>query len=193
VEEGRVLNGMAGWRKPRDEGGAALIVVLLAIVVLLPLTLVLAKFALEWQRQSLDYRDTISEEFGAHAGFEHARDRIAANGLELEPDQGRSFVVEELAELGIRVRVSREADVVVSHTGSVLDKASAQSADLELTGVDAEGRVVYQFRKLEIYVVRVDVSRRPTLAAVRLYGIVAKLPDDTVEILGSRLSRGYFD
>jgi hypothetical protein len=64
---------------------------------------------------------------------------------------------------------------------------------LELTGVDAEGRVVYQFRKLEIYVVRVDVSRRPTLAAVRLYGIVAKLPDDTVEILGSRLSRGYFD
>ena len=51
MEKSRVLNSH----------GAALVVVLLAIAVLLPPTLVLATLALKWQRQSLDYRDTISE------------------------------------------------------------------------------------------------------------------------------------
>ena len=180
----------------RGERGVAVVIVLLAIVILLPLTLVLATFAFEWQRLSLNYRDTISEEFAAQAGFEEARQRIAAtgaHGLDLEPNEGSTFVVEELEEFGTRVRVAREEDVVLSQTGRILDRAAAGKADLELTGVDAEGRVVYQYRKLEIYVVQVDVSRRPTLPGVRLYGILAKLPEDTIEILGTRLSRGYFD
>ena len=175
-----------------SESGAALIVVLLAIAVLLPPTIMLATLALTWQRQSLDFRDTISEEFAAHAGFEEARGRVAADGMKLAPNEGSSFVVEEMSEMQASVRVAREADIVLSQNGSVLVGAAAERADLELTGIDGEGRVVYQFRRLELYVVQVDVARRPTLPAVRLHGVLAKLPDGTIEILGHRVDRGYF-
>ena len=183
MEKSRILN-------PR---GAALVVVLIAIAVLLPPTLVLATLALKWQRQSLDYRDTISEEFVAHAAFEEARNRVAADGLGLAANGGISFVVDHLGDLRASVRVAREPDIVLTLNGRVLEGAAAERADLERTGVDAEGRVVYQFKKLEIYVVQVDVSRRPTLPAVRVYGVLAKLPEDTIEILGTSLTRGYFD
>lgn len=173
--------------------GVALVVVLLAIAVLLPPTIVLATLALKWQRQSLDYRDTISEEFAAHAGLEEARVRVAADGLGLEPNEGSSFVVDDLGELGADVRVAREEDIVLTQTGRVLQGSAAEKADLELTGVDAEGRVVYQFKKLEVYVVKVDVARRPTLPEVRLYAVLAKLPGGGIEVLGSSLTRGYFD
>ena len=89
--------------------------------------------------------------------------------------------------------MAREADIVLTQNGRVLEGAAADRADLELTGVDAEGRVVYKFKKLEIYVVQVDVSRRPTLPAVRVYGVLAKLPEDRIEILGTSLTRGYFE
>ena len=65
------------------ERGAALIVVLVAIVVMLPPTLVLTSLAIRWQRQALDYRDTVAEEFVAEAGFEEARNRIASPALGL--------------------------------------------------------------------------------------------------------------
>ena len=68
----------------------------------------------------------------------------------------------------------------------------AENADLELTGPDAEGRIVYQFKKVEIYVVRVDVSRRPTLPGVRLYGVLGKQPEGGVQVLGVKVSRGYY-
>ena len=184
MEKNRVLNSR----------GAALIVVLLAIAVLLPPTLVLATLALKWQRHSLDYRrDTISEEFIAHAGFEEARNRVAGDGLGLAPNEGSAFVVDDLGDLRASVRVAREADIVLTQTGRVLEGVAAERADLELTGVDAEGRVVYQFKKLEIYVVQVDVSRRPTLPAVRVYGVLAKLPGGSIEILGTSSARGYFE
>lgn len=181
MEKSRALN----------ERGAALIVVLLAIAVLLPPTLVLASLALKWQRQSLDYRDTISEEFIAHAGFEEARNRVTADGLGLAPNEASTFVV-DVEDQRASVRVDRVADIVLSQDGRVLEDAAAERADLELTGVDAEGRVVYQFKRLEIYVVRVDVSRRPNLFAVRVYGVLAKLPDGSIQVLGKNSARGYF-
>ena len=185
MEKSRVLNSR----------GAALVVVLLAIAVLLPPTLVLATMALKWQRQSLDYRDTISEEFIAHAGFEEARNRVAADGLGLAPNEGSAFVVDVdvLSDLRANVRVAREADIVLTQNGRVLEGVATERVDLERTGVDAEGRVVYQFKKLEIYVVQVDVSRRPTLPTVRVYGVLAKLPGGSIEILGKSSARGYFE
>jgi type II secretory pathway component PulK len=192
VEKSRVLRGLlTGCRG--DERGVAIIVVLLAIAVLLPPTLVLASLAIKWQRQALDYRDSISEEFAAHAGFEKARTRIAANSLELEPDQASSFVIEELEDFNASVRVARQGDIVLTQGGRIMDGTSTGKVDLELTGIDAEGRVVYQYRKLAIYTVQVDVSRRPTLPAVRLYGTVAVLPEGELEVLGLRIDRGYFE
>ena len=183
MEKSRLLNSR----------GAALVVVLLAIAVLLPPTVLLAKLALKWHRQSLDYRDTISEEFIAHAGFEEARNRVALDGLGLAPNEGSAFVVDTLGDLQASVRVAREFDIVLTQNGRVLEGVAAQKVDLELTGVDAEGRVVYRFKKLEIYVVRVDVSRRPTLPAVRVYGVLAKLPGGSIEVLGKSSARGYFE
>lgn len=187
MEKRRVL------RRIRETNGAALVVVLVAITVLLPSTIVLATLALRWQRQSLDFRETLSQEFAAEAGFEEALNRVAADGLGLAPNEASTFVVEELEDIGVRARVTREPDIVLSQDGRVLEGSAAARADLELTGVDAEGRIVYQFKKLEIYVVQVDVSQRPTLAAVRLYGVLARLPEGTVEILGKRIHRGFFE
>jgi hypothetical protein len=61
---------------------------------------------------------------------------------------------------------------------------AATSVDLEQTGIDAEGRVVYQFRKVEIYLVEVDVSRRASLPPLKLYGVLARLPDGSLQTLG---------
>ena len=47
------------------EEGAALVTVLVAIIVLLPPTIVLASLALRWQRQSIDFRDRIAQELAA--------------------------------------------------------------------------------------------------------------------------------
>ena len=174
------------------EAGAALLVVLVAIVVLLPATLVLTSLAIRWHRQSLDYRDTVAEEFVARAGFEEARNRIASETLGLATGEATSFERRE-SELTARTRIARAQDIVLSLDGRILDASAAAKADLELTGTDPEGRVVYRFRKLEIYVVQVDVARRPTLPAVRSYGIVAKLPDGSVETLGLTVRRGFFD
>ena len=176
-----------------NERVSALIVVLIAILVMLPPTLILAKMAFRWQRQSLVFRDTVDEEFVAHAGFEEARNRLAADGMDLEPNEGRSFRIRGFESHTTSARVAREEDIVLSQDGLVFTGTAASEADLEVAGTDAEGRFVYRYRKLEIYVVRIDVSRRPTLPAIRLYGVIARLPDNTFETLGVTVKRGYFD
>ena len=178
---------------PSREQGSALIVVLLAIVMLLPPTLVLATLAIRWQRQSLDYRDTIGGEFVAHAAFEQMRNRIAGQGLDLAPNEGTSFALEPMGEVEASARVARVDDVIIAQDGRLIERMDDDRVDLDLTGTDAEGRVVYRYRKLELYVVQVDVTRRPTMPAIRLHGIVAKLPDGTFETLGLTLRRGFFD
>ena len=76
--------------------------------------------------------------------------------------------------------------------GRVLSGAAAERADLEQTGTDPEGRVVYQYRKLEVYVVEVEVKTRPTLRAVKLEGVVARLPDGSLQTLGVKTTRGFW-
>lgn len=174
------------WRR---EEGTALVVVLLAIVILLPPTLVLSALAIRWQRQSIDYRDAVSEEFVAEAGFEEARARLSAEGVGMAANESTSFEVDELEGMVARVRVSRTEDVVVTLDGGLLEGIDRGRVDLERTGVDAEGRVVHQYRKLEIYVVEVDVSRRQTLPAVKLHGVLARLPGGELETLGLTLQR----
>ena len=89
-----------------------------------------------------------------------------------------------IQDLASKARVSRAEDVVLTLDGRVLEGAAATSVDLEQTGTDAEGRVVYQFRKVEIYLVEVDVSRRPSLPSAKLYGVLGKLPDGKLQTLG---------
>lgn len=181
-----------GTRVLSSERGVALVVVLVAIVVLLPPTILLSALAIRWQRQSIDLRDGIAEDFAAYAGFEEARNRIASATFGLSPNEATSFTVEELDGLTPDVRVARGEDVVLTLNGRVLSGAAAQRVDLEQTGTDPDGRVVYQYRKLEIYVVEVEVRRRPTLRAVRLEAIVARLPDGSLQTLGMKTTRGFW-
>jgi hypothetical protein len=172
-----------------SEEGTALVVVLMAIAILLPPTLVLAVLSLRWQQQSLDFRDRMSQELGAQAVFEEARARLLAGDLDVPEGEGRSFEPRAIAGLDADVRVSRAEDVVVTLDGRVLQGIAAGRADLDAMGVDPEGRMVYQFRKIEIYLVAVHVSRRPSLAPARLYAVLGRLPDGSVETLGVTLSR----
>jgi len=177
----------------KGDRGSALVVVLIAILVMLPPTLLLASMAFRWQRHALDFRDMIDEEFVAHAGFEEARNRLAADGMGLEPNEGTSFLIRGFEGHTTSARVAREEDIVISQSGLVITGIAASEADLEAAGIDAEGRFVYRYRKLEIYLVQIDVSRRPTLPAIRLYGVIARLPNNTFETLGVTVKRGYFD
>lgn len=171
--------------------GAALVVVLMAIVILLPPTLVLATFALRWQRQSIDFRDTLSEELAARAGLGEARARLAVGSIRMEPGESRSFVPQPIEGIRTDVRVSRSEDVVLAVDGRILEGIEARSVDLNRTGLDPDGRIVYRYRRLEIYLVEVDSARRPSLAAVQLYGVLARLPDATIQTLGVTLDRRF--
>jgi len=175
MEENRLLN---------REDGAALVTVLVAIIVLLPPTILLATLALRWQRQSIDYRDRIAQELAAEGVLEEARARLSGDGIDLAPNEGATFVPRDNDGIDSHVRVSRTEDVVLSLDGRLIEGPAATSADLNATGTDAEGRVVYQFRKVEIYLVEIDVSRRASLPPVKLYGILAKLPDGSLQTLG---------
>jgi hypothetical protein len=166
------------------EEGAALVTVLVAIILLLPPTIILASLALRWQRQSIDFRDRIAQELAAEGVFEEARARLSGSGIDLAPNEGTSFVPRRNQGLQSKVRVSRAEDVVLSLDGRLLEGLAATSVDLDATGTDAEGRVVYQFRKVEIYLVEIDVSRRASLLPIKLFGVLAKLPDGSLQTLG---------
>jgi hypothetical protein len=72
---------------------------------------------------------------------------------------------------------------VLSLDGQILEGLAAEKIDLEQTGTDAEGREIYQYCKLAVYLVEVEVSRRASLPPVRLTGILARLPDGSFETL----------
>jgi hypothetical protein len=168
----------------KREEGAAVVTVLVAIIVLLPPTVLLASLALRWQRQAVDFRDGIDQELAAEGVLEEARARLSGDGIDLAPDEGTTFVPRSARDLDAQVRVSRASDVVLTLDGHLLQGLSAASANLAQTGVDAEGRVVYQFRKIEVYLVEIDVSRRASLPPLKLYGVLGKLPDGTLQTLG---------
>jgi hypothetical protein len=168
----------------KSEEGAAVATVLVAIIVLLPPTILLARLAWTWQQQSIDFRDGISQELVAEGVLEEARARLSSDEIDLAPDEGTTFVPRGASDLDAQVRISRAADVVLTLEGRLLEGLSAAGVDLEQTGVDAEGRVVYQFRKVEVYLVEIDVSRRASLPPLKLYGILGKLPDGTLQTLG---------
>jgi hypothetical protein len=168
----------------KREEGAALVTVLVAIIVLLPPTVLLARLALRWQQQSVAFRDGIAQEMAAEGVFEEARARLSGGGIDLAPNEGTTFVPRAASDLDAKVRISRAEDVVLTVDGRVLEGTAAGSADLEQTGVDAEGRVVYQFRRIEVYLVEIDATYRATLLPLKLYGVLAKLPDGTLQTLG---------
>ncbi|HXV62723.1 MAG TPA: hypothetical protein VEK15_18635, partial [Vicinamibacteria bacterium] len=86
----------------RRDDGVALVVVLLAITVVLPPTLVLATLAMRWQRQAVDWRDMLEQEFAARAGFEEAINRLVAGEISVAPDEESRFRAPAL-EIDVRL------------------------------------------------------------------------------------------
>jgi hypothetical protein len=171
----------------KREGGAALVTVLVAIVVLLPPTVILATLALRWQRQSVDFRDRIAQELAAEGVLEEARARLSGgpgDGIDLPSKGGITFVPRGGESASARVRISRAEDVVLTLDGRILEGIAAGGVDLERTAIDAEGRTVYQYRKVELYLVEIDASPRPSLPPLKLYGILGRLPDGSIQTLG---------
>jgi hypothetical protein len=183
-----------GCSQREPECGAAILIVLVAIVVLVPPTLVLTSLAFRWQRQAIDFRDVVAAEEVARAGFEKSLQRLSGDELNLAPGQASVFVSELPDGIRASVRIERQQDIVLTLSGRVLSGIESGRVDLQRMGVDQEGRAVYQYRQLEVYLVRSEVRRRPTLPVVRVLGVVAELPDDGgLEVLGVDVRRVYDD
>ena len=174
------------------ERGSALVMVLLMLLVLLPLTLILGRLVMQWQRGATQFVSFAEQEYAARAGFEDALKRLGLNEFDLGVDESTEFKLDGIGAHGARVKVSREADAVLSLEGRVLEGIEATRADLDRTGWDHDLRRVYQFRKLEICRVEVIVPGPRSLAGVRLWGVVVRAPNGPWQRAGLRVDRGFF-
>jgi hypothetical protein len=137
------------------EEGAALVTVLVAIIVLLPPTILLATLALRGQRQSVDFRDRIAQELAAEGCRGGAGASLGERDRSLSERRHHVRAPEHRrSRFGVRVS-ARGRGPIARRTPP--RRLAATSVDLNATGTDPEGRVVYQFRKVEIYLVEIDV------------------------------------
>ena len=176
----------------RGQAGSALVLVLVALAVLLPLTLILSSMVIAWQRQAVSFRDVIGEEFAARAGLEIACRRLARRELGLGAGETVRLEAREPMMPTARIEVRRERDVVLSARGRLLTEAEQGRVDLKATGMDPEGRVVRQYRRIEVYRVEVEVTTRPSLMGARLRAAVVRDEEGNVIPIGVSLGRGYF-
>lgn len=180
-------------RKRQNEEGSALFVVLIALMVLLPLTLILAGMVLRWQHQSARFRDLTGLEYVARAGWSDAANRVAGRDVSLQPSEATSFELYDIGGYTARVRVSRDPDVVLTLNGQVLEGLEASKVDLKQTSLDPDMRRVRRFRLLEVYLVEVRVSARSSLESVRLRGILVRPDRGELSQTGMVLERGFFE
>ena len=166
--------------------------VLLMLLLLLPLTLILSRLVLQWQRQAADFYAMTGLEYAARAGFEDAVSRLGTERIQLRPNESTRFAVEGVGGHTAYVRVSRQADSVVTLDGRVLEGIEAAQAELDQMTVDPDLRRVHLFRKLEVCRVEVTVAGPPSMAGVRLGGVMVRATGGTWRRAGLRIDRGFF-
>lgn len=173
------------------ERGSALVVVLMALVVMLPLALLLMTTAFRAQRQAQSMRDLTALDYAVRAGFADAHLRLAERRIDLAPRSASSYqtVVDDVT---VRVRVERQQDAVLSLDGRVLTGSDADEADVDAKGFDPTMRPVHQFQRLEVFLVesRADQSGLPT---VRLSAVLVRAGSGPLQQAGLVVERGYFD
>jgi hypothetical protein len=175
----------------RGEEGSALTIVLIAVLILLPLSLILTAMILKWQRQSAEFRDGLSMEYAARAGLAEAFNRISAARFSLGPNENTDFEMNDAGSFQVRVRVSRTQDVILSLDGRAVEGPEASSIDLEQTAVDPDLRRVHLYRKLDVYHVEARVSSKPGWVSVRLSSILIRPEKGALQQVGLRVERGY--
>lgn len=175
-----------------SEKGSALVIVLVAMMLFLPLVIILTAMVLSWQRQSVNFRDLLSHESAARAGFELATLRLGRAEIEIDQGKSSTFPLSGLGGPGAQVRIRRQADAILSLSGRFLEPEEAAEVDIEAIALDADGRQVRLYMKLEVYLVEVQVLPRPSLVTVRLRGALIRREDGTVSPVGLDVERGYF-
>ena len=177
-----------------QERGAALLLVLIALIALMPMALFLSDFAWRRQRQVNTRTQNVGGQAAVRGALELAMARIQSGRIHLlGPDQSERFELEEPDFRPVRVRVSRQDDAVLGLEGRVLAPDEAAQVDPDELGIDGLGRVVRQYRRLEVYLVEAESPARHPFGAVRLLAAVARLDTGEVVCVGVRYDRGYFN
>jgi hypothetical protein len=177
------------------ERGAALLLVLIALAGLMPLALLLSDFVWRRQRQVNARQQNMGGQAAVRGALDLAMARLQSGRLVLVgPEPSAQFELDEPEGRAVRVRVSRESDAILSLEGRVLtpEEATELEVDLDQLGIDGLGRVVRQYRRLEVYLVEAESPARSPFGAVRLLAAVTKLDTGEITCIGLRYDRGYF-
>jgi hypothetical protein len=173
------------------ERGAALVLVVVALAVLLPIALVLWRNVFAWQGQATAFKEAVRRESVLRNAVERAAERLRTRDLALAVDEARHITLPEITE-PLTVEITRQPDAVVTLDGDVLRGAETRGVNLGQFGVDNRGAVVYQYRKLEIYLVEAESRGASVVPSVRVLGVLGRDPDGRVMALGVRADRGYY-
>ncbi len=175
----------------REEKGSALVIVLAALLILTPLMLILSVMVLKWQQQAAELRDLVEMEYTARAGFLSAANQLHMGNIDTPVGATTTLELTDLGDLPTKAQISRDPDVVLSLDGQVLEGLDARSIDLEQTAVDPDMRRVRRYRRLEVYLVDILVTERPTIPGVRLRGILIRTDDGELRQIGLRVDREF--
>jgi hypothetical protein len=175
----------------REDKGSALVVVLVALLILTPLILILSAMVLRWQQQAAELRDVMELEYAARAGWVSAASQLYLRNIEIPIGATATLELAELSELATKAQISRDPDAILSLDGRVLVGLDARKVDLDATAIDPDSRRVRRFRPLEVYLVDIFVTQRPSIPGVRLRGIVIRTDDGEIHQIGLRIDREY--
>jgi hypothetical protein len=173
-----------------QERGAALVVVMVVLTLLFPMALMVAALTAARQRQVNAYRETLAREIAVRAALDVAISRLASRRIGLRPGEARPLQVPALSN-PVRLQVTRQPDVLVTLDGQILASHQSFGLDPNQIGLDGDGRIVYHYRRLEIYLVEAEASGAGPAAPVRLLGVLGRLANGRVLSLGYRRDRAH--
>lgn len=173
------------------ERGAALLLVLVALSVALPLVAVLSDLVWLRQRQTAAFREGAGGRAAVRGALEVATVRLASGRIALFQGEEQSFELQEPGSRAVRVTVARQDDVVVTEEGRVLRAVDAPEAGKDPDAISDEALVLGAFRRLEVYLVEAECPARRPFPAVRLLAVLGRLQPEGVISLGVRYDRGY--
>ena len=166
-------------------------IVIVFLLALMPLAIIVMAVSQQWQRGAVRFRDLSACEYAAEAGIAEGRLRLAGNRFRLAPSETTRFEV-SVDGRDVRVRADRLADEVLSLDGEMLATLQRSRADLDATGMTGSRRLVYQFRKIEVYLLTGEVSLG-AYDSVRAYGVFVRDPSGAVHRVGTHVERAFVD
>ena len=170
----------------RRERGAALLVVLLALAVLLPLALGLSALVLRRQRQVGRWEAASAGRQAVTGAFEAVRLRVSTGEVGLRVSEIRTWEWREIGAYGVSVRVRRQEDVAIRLDGQI---APAHKAEFGERVIDSDGDSFCPWRRVEVYFVEVEAEGTAGNPSIRLLGGIGRLEGGRTLTLGYRLDR----